>query len=163
MITDPKMIVGLLEKKKRASATELGTNKQTMDILKEAGLVREDGKIKTGKRGKPPIAYVLADGKTAADAAEVEIEEKRERKSASAETIQSKIDKALKEVKANPSPERCTCVATWRTADKWRLREEKGCKTNWICSMLVRLREKADYPWGEGYYSEFWLRKDNNV
>lgn len=66
----PEEIVEALTKSKRLGTHELGGDKNTLVVMQEAGVVKPDGTIKTGKKGRPPIAWVLAD-KSKVDKVEV--------------------------------------------------------------------------------------------
>lgn len=54
-------VVKALEKKGKSGAKDIGTDQKTMEALEAAGVVRRNGHISTGKRGRPPIAWELVD------------------------------------------------------------------------------------------------------
>lgn len=143
--TDLSKIVSLLAEKGRTTRKELGTDAPTMKQLEQSGIVVRDGIIRTeGVRGKPPIAYKLAEGKGVEDVAELEsAAPKRTRASNSDESLQTRLERALKEVQASSSSDNCQCVRTWQGISYEMVRWHPGCKDRWICSSLVRLREKA--------------------
>jgi hypothetical protein len=142
--TDLNKIVALLAEKGRTTRKELGTDAPTMKLLEQSGIVVRDGIIKTeGSRGKPPIAYKLAEGKSVEDVAEISAAPKRTRASNSDESLQNRLERVLAEVQASSSSDGCTCVRTWQGISYELVRWHPGCKDRWICSSLVRVREKA--------------------
>lgn len=141
--TDLSKVVALLEEKGRATRLELGTDAATMKTLESAGLVVRDGVISTGKKGKPPIAYVVAKGRSAEDASAISVVPKRTRSGNPDESIQNRLERALVAVKNSPYAEGCDCVCTWEGISYELVRHHPGCKDRWICGALVSLREKA--------------------
>lgn len=67
----PEEIVAALEKLGRASRVQIGTDQKTMEALEAAGVVAQDGTIDTGKRGRPPIAWILVNGDKATEVTEL--------------------------------------------------------------------------------------------
>lgn len=65
----PEEIVAFLEKNPRSTVKDIGTDNATMYALEKKGAVRKDGIIRGEKagRGRPPTAWVVADGKKAAE------------------------------------------------------------------------------------------------
>ena len=102
---NPVQVLKLLKKKGRTSAPELGADRAIMNFLEAEGFVRQDGTYKTGKKGKPPVAWVPAFDYDPNDAPVYKQPVKRER----AEVSQATIDKVIADVTANRS--HCQCIA----------------------------------------------------
>ena len=119
----------------------------SMVALEEAGAVTRDGTISTGKRGKPPIAWVLV-AEADLESALAAVEEKAAQPSTrgpkvSTEAVQSRLERVLAEIKASPLAGDCHCVVEMETTTPEELRYHPGCKTHWICGALTSLRVKS--------------------
>jgi hypothetical protein len=141
--TDAAAIVALLEKKTRASASDLGTDNKAMEALAEAGVAKKDGTIKTGRRGKPPAAWVLEEDRPQA-LPDLEAKRRKERR---AQQIpkDDQIAVALAEIqRASSNYDGCKCVRTRTEPLTWEdLRFMSGCKDLWVCAALDTLRRKV--------------------
>lgn len=139
--TDASVLVRLLEKKKRASATDLGTDTKTMEALASAGVVKKDGTIKTGRRGKPPAAWVLLEDRPE-ELPDLEAKRQQERQRKPVKS-QEAVDEALAEIKARYGENQCGCVVKYDSITLAEIRAlGSGCKDYWICSALDALRRR---------------------
>lgn len=141
--TDAKKLLALLEKKGRCGAKDLGTTGPVMNALVDSGHVRRDGKIHTGKRGKPPIAYVINDGQTPPpEVIEVpKTPSEKERKQAGA--TPDVIAQAVEEVKAQRTEKSERCDCPFEGIDFLTLKSMPGCRSHWICPVLDKVRRKV--------------------
>lgn len=144
--TDAKRVLTLLKKKKRTWASDLGSTVAFMKFLESHGLVKADGPIKTGKPGKPPVAWkfisddlsVLPDFETPAVTAKKAIS-------------QTTIDRVIADVGSGHMGSSCHCVikmGAGTTAET--IRElgigRPGCNDDgrYVCPALDAVRRRAD-------------------
>lgn len=145
--TDSATIVKLLKKKQRASAAELGTNKEIMEALREHGVVETDGIIKTGKRGRPPVAYKLC-AEQPSELPDVTPEPKRTPRNGEG-LSQEALDAIVKDVLENHhNGKYCKCLKVGMTSKEIRALNE-GCESRssgygrWVCTALDTVRRRA--------------------
>lgn len=138
---NPVQVLKLLKKKQRASAADLGTDKKFMDWLIEQGWVKADGKIKTGRKGKPPTAYVPGFDYNYNEAPAYDAPTQRERK----EITQEAIDKVITEVSASSRAKSCSCISGRPGTTAQEIRAlGTGCTGNlYVCPSLDAVRRRA--------------------
>jgi hypothetical protein len=129
-------------KKGKTWASDLDTSVEFMTFLAEHGLVRQDGTMKTGKPGRPPVAWVpIEDAIDWKNLPEMEQPQTRARE----ETSQENIDKVIVEVSNSSYAIGCECIVKLGTGTtKDEIMAHKGCKDRWICGALDAVRRRAD-------------------
>lgn len=144
--TDSSAIVKLLKKKERASAAELGTNKEIMEALTEHGVVVMDGYVKTGKRGRPPVAYKLSNElpETLPDVTPKPKRAPRNGEGLSQEMLDSIISEVLTKHYAG---KRCQCLKVGMTPTELRALNSgctdfEGGHGRWVCEALDAVRRR---------------------
>lgn len=149
---NPVQVLKLLKKKERTSATELGTTKKLMEHLRDAGFVKEDGTYKTGKKGKPPVAWVPAFDYDPNDAPAFEQPTQRQRK----EISQEHIDRVIEEVQNSSYAPGCSCIVEMgRGTTLEQIRSlNGGCQTNYVCSALDAVRRRGKLTGEEPKFQE---------
>ena len=63
----PEEIVAYLEEHGRSTVKQIGTDNATMYALEKAGAVQKDGSIPGEGRGRPPTAWIVANGEVATE------------------------------------------------------------------------------------------------
>lgn len=135
---DPHAIIARLKKKGRASANELGTDSATMKLLKDAKVVREDGKISLGGRGRPPTAWILVEGASLDKLPEIQEPKKRD---GTVGITQGQIDKVVTEVVSDD----CQCGLVPGVSLREIYFLGAGCTSGrWVCRSLDAVRRRLN-------------------
>lgn len=144
---NPVQVLKLLKKKERTSGRELGADKAIMDFLEAEGFVKKDGTYQTGKRGKPPVAYVAAFDYDYNDAPVYKAPVKRERKEISQETI----DKVIQDVQNSTYATNCSCIVEMGPGTTYEQIRALGgglpeCSGggNYVCPALDAVRRRGN-------------------
>lgn len=136
-LNTPEQVMKLLRLKGRASAAEVGANTPLMKTLVASGHVTTDGTIKTGRKGKPPVAWVPTDF----DGPLPEPVEARPARKAITETA---LAETIRDVLAGPSGRQCHCVRDTWTVEQIRA---AGCgctNPQYVCPALDAVRRRAN-------------------
>lgn len=139
---DASRVLKLLKKKKRTWAKDLDTTVEFMKYLAEYGLVKADGPIKTGKPGKPPVAW-----KFLSDDLDLLPEFQSPKQAEKKATSQATIDAVIESVRKS-FPGGCGCILSdeygeGTTEEQVRAFNE-GCTTHWVCPALDAVRRRAN-------------------
>lgn len=139
---DAARVLRLLVKKGKTWAKDLDTTVEFLEYLAENGLVREDGRMKTGKPGRPPVAWVPVEPIDFKNLPEFEAPEVRTRALASQESI----DAVIAEVANSGYGGSCTCVlkSGAGTTEAEIRALNGGCTVpNYVCPALDAVRRRA--------------------
>jgi hypothetical protein len=113
-----------------------------MKVLVAAGLVVQDGYMKTGKQGKPPAAWVPVEGWESKEIPVIE-----EKVPTPRGVPQATIDRVIAEVTASSYGGSCSCVVAagpGTTAEEIRAFGAGCTDPNWVCGALDAVRRRAN-------------------